>query len=126
MNVVEWIAYILAICFLVFKAFTPKVRVVPEEDDDVSKSEETISFNTIEEYINSLNQLKQRLDIIEQMITDIEVCSPDEEIKGVKVSIPNNQGNYNNYNFIVNGKDDITSNGHFSIKHNFLFISLLT
>lgn len=109
MNLVAGIAYISAICFLFYKAFHKQVRVTPKEDDEASEREQTISYNTIEEYINSLNQLKERLDTIEQMITDIEVCSPDDEIKSVKVSVPNNQGNYNSYNFIVDGEDDTTS-----------------
>lgn len=108
MSTIIGIIYISILCSLFYKAFHRKSY--SESDTETEKEQTSLSYVSLEEHINILNCMKERLNIIEQMITDIEVCSPESEYKGVCISVPDNQGKYNKYELLIDGEDDNSLN----------------
>ena len=75
-------------CFiLVFKAIERDAHSVQNKATD---KHDDIDFVTISEQIDHLNELKDNLQSIEDMITEIEICQPEERATAINISMPTN------------------------------------
>ncbi len=64
-----------------------------------------IEFQSISEQIEHLNDLREQLQTVEEMITDISICSPDEHEKVISCEWMNSRGNKLRYDLWINGKN---------------------
>ena len=75
-------------CFiLVVKAIERDTHSVQNKATD---KHDDIDFVTISEQIDHLNELKDNLQSIEDMITEIEICEPEERATAINISMPTN------------------------------------
>jgi len=75
-------------CFiLVFKAIERDAHSVQNKATD---KHDDIDFDTISEQLEHLNELKDNLQSIEDMITEIEICQPEERATAINISMPTN------------------------------------
>ncbi len=75
-------------CFiLVVKAIE---RDTHTTDNKTTDKHDDIDFVTISEQLEHLNELKDNLQSIEDMITEIEICQPEERATAINISMPTN------------------------------------
>ena len=75
-------------CFiLVFKAIARDTHSVQSKATDKHSD---IDFVTISEQLDYLNELKDKIQNIEDMITEIEICQPEERATAINISMPTN------------------------------------
>ena len=75
-------------CFiLVVKAIERDSHSVQNKYTD---KHDDIDFVTISEQIDYLNDLKDKIQNIEDMITEIEICQPEERSTAINISMPTN------------------------------------
>lgn len=67
-----------------------------------------MDFTDISEHIDRVNEIRERLEIIENFITDISVCSPEEHQKYISFEWSNASGRNNKYNICVDGDNKNT------------------
>lgn len=67
-----------------------------------------MDFTDISEYIDQVNEIREQLEVIENFITDISVCSPEEHQKFVAFEWTNASGASNRYNIRVDGDNKNT------------------
>ena len=104
MNLLTGIVYISVVCFLFYKAFH-KSGTMSEENDEDYEAEQEVSYDSVGVSIDNLNQFKNRLDMIEDMITDIEICAPDQCEKSITIKWSDEKGICQNYDFWISGDD---------------------
>lgn len=64
-----------------------------------------IEFQSISEQIEHLNDLREQLQTVEEMITDISICSPDEHEKVISCEWMSSRGDKLRYDLWINGKN---------------------
>lgn len=69
---------------------------------------EDINFFSVSEKIEYLNELKQQLDSVEQLITDIELCSPEIREKVIKLEWITSAGEKKEYSLWIDGTSQTT------------------
>mgnify|MGYP003445987106 CR=1 FL=1 len=75
-------------CFiLVFKAIARDTHSVQSKSAD---EQSDIDFVTVSEQLEHLNELKDNIQSIEDMITEIEICEPEERATAINISMPTN------------------------------------
>lgn len=67
-----------------------------------------MDFTDVSERIDRVNEIRERLAVIENFITDISVCSPDEHQKYVSFEWTSASGRNNRYNICVDGDNKNT------------------
>ncbi|MDE6093007.1 MAG: hypothetical protein K2G14_07930, partial [Ruminococcus sp.] len=77
---------------------------LPDTKEDITGD---IEFLSVTEQLDKVNGIRDRLQTIENIITDVTVCRPDECIKYITVSCPTVTGE-REYNFMVNGENATT------------------
>lgn len=70
MEILLAVFYIAVFAFAIHKGFG--------KNDDNSSDRKNIDFAETKKHIDNLNILKDRLEQVENMITDIECCSPEK------------------------------------------------
>lgn len=65
-----------------------------------------IEFDYISERIERLNNIREQLQTVEEMITDITVCSPDEHEKVISCEWLNGVGEKQKYDLWIDGKNN--------------------
>lgn len=70
MEILLAVFYIAVFAFAIHKGF--------RKSDDNSSDRKNIDFAETKKHIDNLNLLKDRLEQIENLITDIECCSPEK------------------------------------------------
>ena len=70
MEILLAVFYIAVFAFAIHKGF--------RKSDDNSSDRKNIDFAETKKHIDNLNILKDRLEQVENMITDIECCSPEK------------------------------------------------
>lgn len=70
--------------------------------EDGGKS--SMNFTNVSEHIDRLNELRENLRVVEELIADISVCSPKRHQKSVTVEWTSTSGKKNQYNIWVDGK----------------------
>lgn len=70
MEILLAVFYIAVFAFAIHKGF--------RKSDDNSSDRKNIDFAETKKHIDNLNLLKDRLEQVENMITDIECCSPEQ------------------------------------------------
>ncbi|MCM1008299.1 MAG: hypothetical protein NC485_10285 [Ruminococcus flavefaciens] len=65
-----------------------------------------LEFECISEQIERLNNLREQLQTVEKMITDISVCSPDEHEKVISCEWLNSFGEKQRYDLWIDGKNN--------------------
>lgn len=70
MEILLAVFYIAVFAFAIHKGFG--------KNDDNSSDRKNIDFAETKKHIDNLNLLKDRLEQVENMITDIECCSPEQ------------------------------------------------
>ncbi len=68
----------------------------------------SMNFSNVSKHIDRLNELRERLRVIEELIADISLCSPKEHQKSISVEWTGNSGKKNQYNIWVDGKSQNT------------------
>lgn len=94
----ETIIYVIYLALAVYGFYQLYKHYKPTDDTDVE-------FETVNERIDYLNQLKQQLVSIEEMITDIESCEPDELEKVLRCEWSNAVGERFSYDLWVDGEN---------------------
>src|SRR5574344_1145044 len=75
-------------CFiLVFKAIARDTRSVQNKSTD---EQSDIDFVKISTQLDYINELKDKIQNIENMITEIEICQPEERATAINISMPTN------------------------------------
>lgn len=70
---------------------------------DDKSTDENIEFLSVAEAIDEMNSTKEQLAAIEEMITDVSVCSPDEHGKFISCEWMSSLGNKFKYDLFVDG-----------------------
>lgn len=70
-----------------------------------SEADGDIEFQSISEQIEHLNELREKLQTVEEMITDVSICSPDEHEKVISCEWMNSLGDKLRYDLWVDGKN---------------------
>ncbi len=90
---------------ILFAAFYKAFKRIPRSREP---SETDYSYQSISDQLEKVNEVKERLDKIEQLLTDIEICKPNEYEKSITISWMSTNGKTEKYDLWINGKD-ITS-----------------
>ena len=96
METILVITYCSAVIYILYKIYNRYYR--SDENSD-------IEFQSISEQIEHLNELREQLQTIEEMITDVSICSPDEHEKVISCEWMNSLGNKLKYDLWVDGKN---------------------
>ncbi len=91
---IAWLAFLIYILY--------KFRTKLNSTDDNGR----IEFNCVSERIERLNNIRERLQTVEEMITDITVCSPDEHEKVISCEWMNGVGKKQRYDLWIDGKNN--------------------
>lgn len=99
MKEILFIVCFFALLFWCCKRFAP---VQNDHHEEPEEDESTESYSEISEKIICLNNYKQRIDTINEMIADLMSCSPGKVHKSVSVKVLEND---DEYDFLVSGED---------------------
>lgn len=97
MKIIVILFYIVLIAYAVKRIYNTK----NDENED-------INFFSVSEKIEYLNELKQQLDSVEQLITDIELCSPEIREKVIKLEWITSAGEKKEYSLWIDGTSQTT------------------
>lgn len=100
METILVLIYCSAVIYGLYKIYNRYYR--SDENSD-------IEFQSISEQIEHLNELREQLQTVEEMITDISICSPDEHEKVISCEWMNSLGNKFKYDLWVDGKNSGSS-----------------
>lgn len=75
-------------------------------DNKTDENEDSLEFNQVSDDIEKLNRLRDSLYDIEQLLTCIEMCTPEEHEIGINIQWSDLAGTNYSYNFILDGCDD--------------------
>lgn len=67
------------------------------------EAEDKLKFLETSEHIERLNELKTRIETVEQMITNIETCDPEQRATALNISMP---GSSSSYSIIANSSNE--------------------
>ena len=76
------IAYIIIVFVIFYKIF--------RRNNKYEKNIDELRFMAISEHIDTLSELKNHLNDIEQMITDVQICTPSERATAFKLYMHTN------------------------------------
>lgn len=62
-----------------------------------------MDFTDVSEQIDRVNEIRERLGTIEELITDISICSPDEHHKWIAFEWTSASGKNNRYDIWIDG-----------------------
>ena len=71
------------------------------------ENENDIEFLSVAEQIDKVNEIRDKLQIIENIITDVTICKPDECIKYITISCPA-VNSVREYDFMADGQNETT------------------
>jgi len=91
---IAWLAFLIYILYRFCHKF------------NISDDNGRIEFDCISERIERLNNIRERLQTVEEMITDITVCSPDEHEKVISREWLNGVGEKQKYDLWIDGKNN--------------------
>lgn len=91
---------LLGLFWLAIKAFSVKDEINEKEEEPET---ELGDYLEISETINDLNDIKKRIDTINDMILDIQTCKPGQVHKTVSVKVLESD---RVFNFTVTGEND--------------------
>jgi len=89
------IAYIIIVFVIFYKTF--------RRNNKYEKNIDKLRFMAISEHIDTLSELKNHLNDIEQMITDVQICTPSERATAFKLYMHTNN---TAVNIIANNASD--------------------
>lgn len=98
MEIILCLIYCFVVIYGLYKIYNRYYRYCSDENSD-------IEFQSISEQIEYLNDLREQLQTVEEMITDISICSPDEHEKVISCEWMNSRGNKLRYDLWINGKN---------------------
>lgn len=78
-----------------------------QTDESGNQSDGDLEFLSVTEQLDRVNQIRNKLQTIENIITDVTVCKPDECVKYITVSSPAVNG-VHEYDFMVDGENATT------------------
>ena len=100
---------LLGICYIIFLVGlfcrAGKYEKSPEPDQEEPETGEDRTYVELSEKIKILNERKQKIDMMNEMIADVWECSPGQIHKSIIVKIPENG---HEYSFMLTGEDDIS------------------
>ena len=96
MDIIICFLYCTAIIYGLYRIHNHNKR--SEENGD-------IDFQHISDQIEYLSELREKLSTIEEMITDVSICSPDEHEKIISCEWINGVGDKFRYDLWVDGND---------------------
>lgn len=94
---IEKIIYVILLVGFTY-LFFKSMNTSDEENID-----EDIEFLSVSEAIDEINHTKEQLAAIEEMITDVSICSPDEHGKYISCEWMSSLGNKYKYDLFVDG-----------------------
>ena len=68
---------------------------------------EGMEFLSVSEQIDTVDEIRDRLQEVENFITDVEVCNPDECVKYITLKCPTATGE-REHDFMVDGENETT------------------
>lgn len=74
---------------------------------DEDKQTGDLEFLSVTEQLDRVNQIRDKLQTIENIITDIMICKPDECVKYITISCPS-VNSVREYDFMVDGENATT------------------
>ena len=86
--IIAKVLYIIGIIFFTYFAFKSK---------NTKEVEENIEFLSVAEAIDEMTTTKEQLASIEEMITEITICSPDDHNKFIRCEWANTLGEHFKY-----------------------------
>ena len=70
---------------------------------------EPLELLAVREHIDQMQALRKRLDAIEDLLTELETCSPDTKAKGFRLTwTPRTGGQNITYDFLADGMNRVT------------------
>lgn len=78
-------------------------KTYTEDSEDDNSADKT--YKELSEKIVSLNDRKNKIDTLNDMIADLMSCAPGRVHKTVQIFIPDSQ---NEYNFLCSGEDEVS------------------
>lgn len=103
--------YFILLCVVMY-VFIKMARYTASAERDSNEFE----FLTVSESIDELYRTKKELQTVEELITSIEICEPDEHEKYISCEWMNGTRNKLKYDLLVDGKNT-TSNEMLKIAH---------
>ena len=71
---------------------------------------EPLELLAVREHIDQMQALRRRLDAIEELLTELETCSPDTRAKGFRLTWTPRAGGQNiTYDFLADGVNRVTA-----------------
>lgn len=103
MNDITSVIYLILMGLFLYKLYKSNRGQVQAEND-----EDGLEFNQVSEDIEKLKNIRDSLYDMEQLISCIEMCEPEEHEMGVRIEWSDPSGTNYSYNFILDGCDDIS------------------
>lgn len=97
--IIAKVLYIIGIIFFTYFAFKSK---------NTKEVEENIEFLSVAEAIDEMTTTKEQLASIEEMITEITICSPDDHNKFIRCEWANTLGEHFKYDLYIDGNDNVS------------------
>lgn len=76
-------------------------------DEEENNPDGDLEFLSVTEQLERVNKIKDRLQTVENIITDVTICRPDECVKYITISCPTVSG-MREYDFMVDGDNQTT------------------
>ncbi|MDE5772172.1 MAG: hypothetical protein K2I06_11200 [Ruminococcus sp.] len=89
------LAYLAVVVYILYKRYNASASSAKKKDMD---------FTSVSEHLNLLNEISEKLQVIEELITDISICSPEEHQKSISIEWTSASGKKNQYDIWVDGE----------------------
>ncbi len=98
--------FCLAVIFGTAYAFRSSFRNTGDKKEPEREEEQSSdTYSALSEKITTLNQMKNSIDTVNDMIADIMSCAPGEVQKAVIIKIPESG---REYSFLIDGEDNVS------------------
>lgn len=94
------------VLFIFMKLF--QLRNSQNESNSADETGNDMEFLSVTEQLEKVNKIRDKLQTIENLITDVTVCKPDECVKYITLRCPTSIGGDREYDFVVDGENRTT------------------
>lgn len=95
--------YFILLCVVMY-VFIKMARYTASAERDSNEFE----FLTVSEAVDELHRTKEELQTVEELITSIEICNPDEHEKYISCEWMTGAGNKLKYDLLVDGQNVVS------------------
>ena len=97
--------FCLAVIFGTAYAFRSSFRNGDKKEPERDEEQSSDTYSALSEKITTLNQMKNSIDTVNDMIADVMSCAPGEVHKAVIIRIPDTS---REYSFLIDGEDNVS------------------